>query len=250
MSDEESYIVKYRDLATIVRTQDATALEEFLEQPLQAIVETITGVLASGKTLQMYAIAGHLVQGALKGKLFQQVSREINKLREAGRIDPNFAEKKMGYQSWVELMSIIDSELPDEDRLEALKAMFFSVNKINATDAERIVAYQLFQIAKRLNSAELMVLKAVFELYRDQTFGPEGRRDYGAWEQRVAEKLGSPLVGLVQLGEEALTKNGLLTPRLADTSFIAARNARLTDLGIRFCHNIHEYQLEVGKTTS
>jgi hypothetical protein len=250
MSDEESFIVKYRDLATIVRTQDATALEEFLDQPLQAIAETITGVLASGNSRALYPIAGRLVQGALKGKLFQQVSREINKLRETGRIDSNFAEEKTGYQSWVELMSIIDSELPDEDKLEALKAMFFSVNKVNAKDADKIIAYQLFQIAKRLNSAELMVLKATFETYRDQSFGPESRRIYSIWESKVAEKLGSPLLGLVQLGEEALIKNGLLTPRLADPNLIETRNARLTDLGIKFCHNIHEYQLEIGKMAS
>ena len=140
MLDEESYIVKYRDLAKIIREQDATALEQFLDQPLQMIAEAVTGLLAS-RPQETTVVAGRLVQGALKGKLFQQISREIIKLREAGRIDPNFAEEKMGYQSWVELMSVIDSEIPDEDRLEALKAMFFSVNKVTATDSDKIVGY-------------------------------------------------------------------------------------------------------------
>jgi hypothetical protein len=28
-----------------------------------------------------------------------------------------------GYKSWVELLTILDEEVPDEDRLQALKAM-------------------------------------------------------------------------------------------------------------------------------
>ena len=47
MADEESYIVRYRDLAKIIRGQDATTLEEFLDQPLQVIAEMVTGALAS-----------------------------------------------------------------------------------------------------------------------------------------------------------------------------------------------------------
>ena len=41
------------------------------------------------------------------------------------------------FNSWVELFTVIDNETPDEDRLEALKAMFYSVNKINATEGRK-----------------------------------------------------------------------------------------------------------------
>jgi hypothetical protein len=245
MADEESYIVRYRDLAKIVREQDATALEEFLDQPLQVIAETLTGALAS-KSQELAPIAGRLVQGALKGKLFEQVSREIIKLRDAGKINPNFAEEKTGYQSWVELMTIIDSELPDEDKLEALKAMFYSVNKVTASDSERIVAYQLFQIAKRLDSAALMVLKACWELNKGET-GKQGNLAHSVWAVRVAEKLNYGLVGLVGLGEKSLVDNVLLTGRnMGNPDNVEGNNWRLTDLGIRFCQNIHEYQIEIA----
>ncbi len=245
MADEESYIVRYRDLAKIIRGQDATTLEEFLDQPLQVIAEMVTGALAS-KPQELAPIAGRLVQGALKGKLFEQVSREIIKLRDAGKINPNFAEEKTGYQSWVELMTIIDSELPDEDKLEALKAMFYSVNRVTAADSERIAAYQLFQIAKRLDSAALMVLRACWELYKVQAFQQGGLR-YSVWAAKVAEKLNYGLVGLVGLGEKSLVDNVLLTDRLtAHRDNVDGENCRLTDLGIRFCQNIHEYQIEIA----
>ena len=84
-------------------------------------------------------------QGALKAKLFEQLSREIKDLRDKGKIPDDFAEERNGFQSWVELMTIIDEESPDPERLAALKAMFYAVNKVNAEDSERILAYQLFQ---------------------------------------------------------------------------------------------------------
>ena len=42
--------------------------------------------------------------------------------------------------------------------------MFLAANKVNASDAEKILGYQLFQIARRLTSNELLVLKATFQL--------------------------------------------------------------------------------------
>ena len=68
------------------------------------------------------------------GKVFEQVQREFRQLREKGRIPDDFAAKKYGFGSWGELLITIDDNTPDEDRLEALKAMFYSINKISATD--------------------------------------------------------------------------------------------------------------------
>lgn len=86
----------------------------------------------------------------LKGKLLQEVCREIKELRDKGKIPDDFAEKKYGFKSWVELLKTVDEEAPDVDKLEALKAMFYSVNKVNVQDREQVFNYQLFQIAKRL----------------------------------------------------------------------------------------------------
>ena len=122
-------------------------------------------MLAEGpKQLAVYG--GKIAQAALKGHLFEEVAREVNRLREKGKIDENFGETKYGYQSWVQLLTIIDNECPDPDRLEALKAMFFSVNRVNAADWEKVLAYQLFQIAKEVTSSQLLLMKACYELAR------------------------------------------------------------------------------------
>ena len=158
MADEYTIVKKPRDYSDIFKLQDAGILEDFLDQPLTFIAEAITGALAVGRTGAMVA-GGRLVQALMKGRLFKQWGEEFKKLRETGRIPSDFADKKYGNQTWVELMTIIDEESPDADRLEALKAMFFEVNKINATDGERIAAYHLWQLTKSLTLARYGCLR-------------------------------------------------------------------------------------------
>lgn len=247
MNDGESYIVKrsdHPDLDQIILEENKDALAQFLDEPVTAIVESITGALASGP--KSWAVsAGRLVQGALKAKLFEQLSREIKELRDKGKIPDDFAEKKNGFQSWVELMTIVDEESPDPERLDALKAMFFAVNKVNAADGERILAYQLFQIAKKLTSGQLLYLKGCFEIYKDD---PHLSGTIGAneWFTRIGPKLGHNVSALLNLDDLALIALGLLSPRsYSDQRGANITNARLTDLGIKFCEEIQKYHLEV-----
>jgi len=148
MSDEKSVVLKPREpFGDAVLPQNADELAKFKDEPLPAITEAITGALA-GEPKAWMVMTGHIVEGILKGRLFQEVSREIKELREKGKIPEDFADEKKykyGFKSWVELLTIIDQETPDADRLEALRAMFYSVNKTTAEDAERIIAYQLFR---------------------------------------------------------------------------------------------------------
>lgn len=237
MSDGETYIVKRRDLADIMQTQDPGALAEFLEQPLPAIAELITGMMAAGP--KVLAVSGlRIAQGALKARMFQQVAREIRELRESGKIREDFAEQKLGYESWVELLIAIDEDLPDEERLEALKAMFFGVNRINAQDAERILSYQLFQISKRLNSGELLTLQTVFRM---KDFAVPPYFDDLKWEREVAKYMELGVASLVMYHSTRLTECHLLNaPKQSNINRIGDR---LTDLGERFCRNIENYRI-------
>jgi hypothetical protein len=244
MADEQrTYIVKKRDLADIIRLEDAGALEVFLQNPLAVIAQLTVEFFSSGPK----ALVGpgvRIVQGALKGNLLKRLAREVEDLRKKGKIDDNFGERKYGFQSWVELLSIIDEDTPDEDRLEALKAMFYSINKVNATDAEQILGYQLFQIAKKLTSNELLVLKAVYEIQKQDrtTMGYGG---FSEWAQAISRHLGHSLTSLVEHADRALVENQLLTDRFhGDRSGIQWLNWRLTDLGLRFCQNIERHKVE------
>jgi hypothetical protein len=251
MADELSIVTKPKDYFDIVQLQKSGVLEEFLDQPLSYIAETITGALAVGRTGAMVS-GGRIVQALLKGKAFKQFGSEFKKLREAGKIPDDFAEKKYGYQTWVELMTIIDEEAPDGDRLEALKAMFFSVNKTSATDAERVAAYQLWQLAKSLRSGELYLLKTIYE-NRESYFSSlqpnpvfSSTDHYERWASHMAKAAGHGITALIGLHERRLVELCLLTPQISQgTARISTQNARLTDLAFRFFENLENYRVEV-----
>jgi hypothetical protein len=253
MSEDESIIPKPREpFSDAVLPQNADELALFMDQPLAAIAETITGALAAGPKVWT-VMTGHIVQGMLKGKLFQQVSKEIKELRDKGKIPDDFADEKKykyGFKSWVELLTVIDEETPDADRLEALKAMFFAVNRTNAADGERIVAYQLFQIAKKLTSGELLLLKVIHETYKAGGL-PRTPLSTAAsnWRSQMANRLGHGLSALVEQNERALAEYSLIMPIVMSGQLQTIRddeNARLSDLGIRFCKNIETYNAETS----
>src|SRR6266566_2559984 len=194
-------------------------------------------------------MSGRIVQAIFKAKLFQQVSREIKELREKGKIPDDFAEKPYGFDSWVELFRVIDEEAPNAEKLKAVKAMFYAVNRINVSDAERILNYQLFQIAKNLTSGELLLLKIIYEEYKSGGF-PRGaqHKSLGEWAKRIAEKCGHKLGALVERDERALVNQGLISGHTNPghpSAMVNENNERLTDLGIRFCENIQRYEIEV-----
>jgi hypothetical protein len=244
MEDDTSVVLRPRDHFDVVCLQEARALEEFLDQPLTYIAEVMTGALATGKN-GVLAAGGKIVQGLLKGRLFQQFNEELKKLRECGKIAEDFADKRYGFQTWVELMTIIDEESPDADRLEALKAMFFDVNRVNASDGERVAAYHLWQLTKQLSSGELLLLKTAYQ--QRISYHPNWN-DYNLWRAAMAKTIGHNVTGLIDLHEKKLTELGIFSERqLGDGSGILAQNARLTELGLKLCSNIQEYQAVISE---
>jgi hypothetical protein len=244
--DEGSYIIKPKDPSAIVRLQDPTVIQLLLEQPLTVIAESLAGYFSVGNGF--WAAAGtRLAQAALKGRVFQQFEREFRCLREKGKIPDNFTDKKYGYKSWVELLTVLDEEVPDEDRLEALNAMFYSINKIGVTDGERIANYQLFQIAKKLTSGQLLLLKVAHERATEKDFKPVANLSTNGWLEMASERLGHKITGLVEQDERVLMKNGLLTGRSwSDESGINDGNGRLTPLAFKFCENLQTYQTDLA----
>jgi hypothetical protein len=103
---------------------------------------------------------------------------------------------------------------------------------------ESILAYQLFGIAKKLTSGELLVLKAAREVHGS---GHEAAQN---WLAKTANASGHGLTALIALHEQVLVDNGLLSPRFDQNLRVDLQNDRLTDLGRAFCKNIDDYQIE------
>jgi hypothetical protein len=257
MADNESIVIKPREFSDdLLLPQNTDELAKFMDEPLQAIAEAITGAMAAGPKSWML-MGGRIVQSMFKGKLYQQVSREVKDLRDSGKISSDFADEeknKYGAKSWVELLTFIDEHSPDADRLDAVKAMFYGINKVNASDAERIVNYQLLQIAKALTSGELLLLKAIVESHRNSDFAPGGHSSCALnhWAAKTSNRIGHGLTYLVYKDEVALMRHELISKRLNSPDLpyhqqqVMTENARLTDLGLRFIQAIESYHREIG----
>src|ERR1039458_2484323 len=246
MSEEEIFIIHPKDPSAIIRLQDPTIIEQLLEQPMTVIAEVLAGFFSSGNGY--WAAGCKLAQAALKGRVFQQFALEFKQLRAKGAIPDDFAEKKYGAKTWVELMTTLDEETPDEDRAEALKAMFYAVNKINSTDAERILNYQLFQISKELTSGELLLLKAIAEF---NTMHPGGAGPANSnFVREVSKLLGHNVTALIRKDIRKL----LTTSLVASGSIIGdgyrpsdPTGASVTDFGHQFIENLKSYSAVLKK---
>lgn len=181
------------------------------------------------------------MQALLKGQLFKQWAREFESLRTAGRIPDDFAEKKYGFQTWVELMTIIDEESPDADRLEALKAMFYGLNKIGVEAGESVLKYQLWRITKQLHSGDLLLLKALND--HDHHFG---EMIYQNWLAQVTTLSGFGNTELVQLHVARLLEFRLLAEV---QSAKIQKNSEITTLGRQLCANINSYRIDLENAT-
>ena len=129
---DESIVQKPREVFNIASLSLESEFERFLEHPVTAALETFTGALALGAKHSGTA-AGRMAQAILKGQMYSQFAEELRTLREAGKIPDNLGETKNGLYTWAELMKIIDDECPDLERLDALKAAFYAVNRVTAT---------------------------------------------------------------------------------------------------------------------
>ena len=137
--------------------------------------------------------------------------------------------------------------------------MFFAVNNVGIQDAQRILNYQLFQIAKNLTSGELLLLKALETAYRNGVFpGHDERMNLDLWTMKVAGHMGHGLTFLVLRDSHALEQQGLINTKEVEPTMrtapggsgqyaVNSRNARLTDLGFKFCENIRNYQIEMSE---
>jgi hypothetical protein len=238
---EESLVTAPRDYADIAKLTEPLILDQFLERPADEVLDIIMGAFIVGRE-GLVKSGKRLALGLLKGRMYKQFAEEIKCLKDTAKLSDDFAEGKNGFHTWAELMSIIDDECPDADRLEALKAMFYAVNKVNSTDQEKIQAYQLWNLTKQLNSGEIFLLRVI----KQEMNFLMGVNGYRGWSNHLAQKTGYLVTGLIDIQEKQLTEHFLLTPRTnADSSGITNSMGRLTDLGLKLCDNIETYRIDL-----
>jgi len=237
----QGYVLVARDYADIAQLENPSVIERILLRSRSEKVAYVSALITSG--LSRLVVAGPKVAlFAMVAEALTELGKEVSDWIREGKIPEDFSGRPSGYQTWVELLQEIDSNPVDVERLKAMKAMFLAANRVSATDGESMAAYQLFQIAKRLTSGQLLLLKAAHERATAQGFVVNPNVGASRWLDDIAQRLGHGISGLVERDERVLIQNGLLTGRtFTDESGIMDHKGRLTPLAIKFYENLQTY---------
>ncbi|MEK7554837.1 MAG: hypothetical protein AAB518_02545 [Patescibacteria group bacterium] len=237
----------------LIKLDDEKSVMQFLGQPLNKIAEAVIGLVGSeGKEWRLSA--GKILHAAIKGNLFTQLSREIEKYREEGKIKENYFATHKSRASLYELLKFLDEEVPTEELFIAMKSIFISSISKDSTEFDESLAYEFLQTAKKLSGTEILILKANFEIAQNNISEAvskdaihDGNSRRHIWWRVVARQMGlGELYSIVQKYEKNLESLGLISPRnerenLADM-FEPTQKFRLTEMGCKFCEFITRYK--------
>lgn len=177
-----------------VTTPEFNKLQELAKSPsVVGILEFLTGAgaVAFDKPSNFILSGGRLTQALFKGKFQQQLFSEIQKYRVEGRIPDEKLDSNHGRTIFIELMRIIDEETLDQKKFEALKSIFLKSVQRDTDEHSQMLAYQYFQVCKKLSSLDILILKTAFDVYKE----PGSNQRTGGiheWEVSMAETLGIP----------------------------------------------------------
>jgi hypothetical protein len=190
MVDEQSIVVIPAGSAEVARVELATERERVPQLGRHRLWKRSQGCLPLGNGEPLWLGTG-LCKELSNSSFFSRCPKKSKSCVRKEKSPTSLPRRSDAFNSWVELFTVIENETPDEDRLEALKAMFYSVNKINGTEGERVANYQLFQIAKKLTSGQFLCLRASYELFNGNDFRPGETANSRDWLGKIKEKTGS-----------------------------------------------------------
>jgi len=226
----------------LINLDSEKSVMNFLQQPTVKIAEVLTGILSSNIKDHKLS-AGQLVQALIKGKLFTQLGRELQKYKNKGEIKEDYFESDKNRMSFYELLKFIDEDVPDEERFKAMKSIFLKSISKGAKEEDEEMAYEIMQICKRLSSGDLIILKAVYDMVQKNKHN-NGQRGAKEWLDIIAQQIGHNIPSLVEVHEERLMKLKLISDRIhSDKSgFERTKYFRLTELGYKLCEFISKYK--------
>ncbi len=212
--------------------------EKLIEQSID-LVAMLGSLIAQSKEDNIQ-LGSRILQATIKGRGLKQIKDDAIRLIEKGKqLDSTAPESA---DSLWELWNFIDKDVPDEARLNAMKNIFFRSIDNEKNKDERALAYQLMRICRKLSSLDITVLQSCYELKK----GNDKPTSYVEWRNFVADYIAFIPKELVDYVEGSLTNNKLLTERtVSDRSGIGggASTFRLTDLGIKLCEYIRDYEI-------
>ena len=225
--------------------EDVKNLKKFLSSTTALNwAKLVTGLISTDKSALLSA-AGRIGQAAFKGKIFEQLGKEVFELTKAGMIKDDYLESELGRSAFVDMLKFIDEENPDEIRFKAIKSIFFSTVASDSDENSRRRAYYIFREARVLTSMDVLVLKVCYKIYQKDDSRFNSVSSAGDWVNLINAEVGLGLETLIVKADEHLSTLGFISTRqLGDKSGVQrGRNFRLTTgLGLPFCELIEKFE--------
>ncbi len=215
-----------------------------LNGPTLKIAELITGVLSSERRVLVGSV-GHLVQGVLQNRFLITLAEEIKRYQKEGKIKKDFLSTDLSLRSFRDLLQAVDGAKSDQEKLLAMKSLFFRLVEDGINQDEEILCYELLKICRQLDGSDIQILIAAFSISQGKGRAPhvfDSSRVSSAagWFNNIAAQIGHNVSDLVEMRDEKLISLKLLVPRIySDRSGVeATKHFRLTPLGFKLCQYI------------
>lgn len=178
------------------------------------------------------------VGSAIVGNRLQKFYEEYSERKAAGKIRDDISSSADSFNKLLTIMR--DSE--SDEQIVIAKKLFFKSIEPGTTDAEQRVLFNFMQICKQLDTNDLAVLKASYEIAKGKN--PDALRGIDTnsrfrsnWFLAVSRHLEHNLASLVEKSEDRLASLKLITAveERSPPTYFPAGTFRLTDLGMAFC---------------
>jgi hypothetical protein len=231
--------MKKRDKDEAPNAEAASSMPGFVEKRVIPIIQGVSG-LAQSDRKALTGIAGRLVQAVVLGKL-EEFWIEWNDLKRAGRIKEEYVERPKSQAALLEMLQFIDQSPPEQDLFDAIKSIFFRGIAPEATEIDSLRSYEFLQVARKLTSGDILVLRACFGLFKKGLVKPVSTARW--WVNTIAQETNLP-DGVVEIHQENLSRCRLIAhgpdpdrPLMANYQTFG-----LTDFGREFASFVTAYQ--------
>lgn len=216
---------------------------------LQVLPEILTPEIITDPHLVIVKIARKMGSFYLT-----KFGKEYNERRAKNEIKNTDFKTEKPMLFFNDLLKTIDKGNLEEERFRAMKSIFFSGISKDSTQQDEVLAYEFMQTAKKLNGTEILILKANFEITKEnisKTVSEEalknGKSRRAPWRAVIVQQMGSvDFDGVIIRYEKNLELLGLISPRIEDTrfpdDFVPTQKFRLTNTGYKFCEFITNYE--------
>ena len=129
-----------------------------------------------------------------------------------------------------------------------MKTLYIKSVANSSSEKEQILSYQFMKLCKDLESGDLLILKAAYDITNGNLSQNFGQTTFGLkdaivqiWLGNISKQIGHDIKSLVEVHEDKLVNLKLLSPRThSDRSGIEVTEYyRLTELGYKICRYIY-----------